>query len=188
MRRIFILLSLLLPLSVLAQDDDWRGGYSELEDEEQTVENFFNSKDNNNYKVVSVGYSSTFDGDTDGMAAYFGVGRNIACQRLPLYLEFGVKYMYGEDWPGHSIYTLGVPITLTYKLKYKDFQLMPIMGPTFNAVDFTDERNDDKAGFGISWDLGFRIGYKKCNLEYRHAYDLKDFGGEANLVGISILW
>lgn len=188
MRRIFVLLSLLLPLSMVAQNEDWRGGYSEMEEETQTVDNFFNTKDNNKYWVVSLGYSSMFDNNGRGVYGYVGHGRNIACHKLPLYLEYGVRYAYStfHCFDDDGAHTLGAPIYLTYKLKAKNFQLMPVTGPTFNAVDLTDDLRLSN-NFGISWDLGFRIGYKKVNLEYRHSFDLKDFG-EANFATLSFLW
>lgn len=192
MRRFFVLFALLLPLTMLAQKDDWSGGgYAELQDQ-TPKENFLKTPHNNKYWVASLGVYQTPISDVPNPTVYIGHGRNIARHKLPLYLEYGIRYTYGEEAFGHwhegwgddysRSHQLGVVVNFNYKFQYKKFKISPVVGPTLDFMTAFDGEVDDKVG--VTFDLGVRLGYKAVNLDYRHCFDAFD-GYSADMVTLS---
>lgn len=185
MRKIFLILSLMLPMAMFAQNNDWvGGGYSELEDETATEEggSFFCTNDRSNYKVLQIGYDNVAEGN--GIFASIGWAKNITRKALPLYLEMHGRFVYANFdtytyYRGKrecNFFAFGMPLYLSYKLKAGKFQLFPITGLAANLLVYQEDGKDYSPDFGLTWDLGFRIGYKKTFLEYKRAFNLYNFG------------
>ena len=195
MRRFFVLFALLLPLTMLAQKDDWSGGgYAELQDQ-TPKENFLKTPHNNKYWVASLGAYQTTLSDEPNPTVYIGHGRNIARHKLPLYLEYGIRYAYGEggafgctydgsDWWNKydRSHLFGLVINFSYKFQYKKFKLSPVLGPT---VVWTPSTCYDWDELGATFDLGFRLGYKVVNIDYRHCFDMVRANHTADMVTLS---
>lgn len=186
MRKIFLFLSLILPMAIFAQNNDWAGGgYAELEDEVSSSDeggSFFCTNNRSNYKVFQFGYDNVAEGN--GAFASMGWGKNITRKALPLYLEINARAVYANfetysSYRGHrdsNFFAFGMPLYLTYKLQAGNFKFFPITGPALNLLVYEEDGKDWTPDFGATWDLGFRLGYKKTFIEYKRAFNLTNFG------------
>lgn len=183
----FISLIFLFASTSYAQTDDWRGGYSELLDEQTSINGgdvFWKTSDTKNYNLVQVSYVA--DSGGNGVSLSYKRGINLTNGRLPLYIEPGIElqynytHRYSYSYRQYNCGTLIIPVNFSYKFKFNQFSVAPITGPQFS---YDSERD---CVFG--WNIGARLAYGKVSFDYHYTAALVGRSDGVHQVGIGIFF